>query len=304
MFARRKGATWQVFAPAKVNLTLRILGRRNDGFHELETIMSPVALYDRLSFRPAAPGRRRWGFTCSAAPGLPSVPDGPENLVCQALHGLAEAAGVEPHGEFMLHKRIPAAAGLGGGSSDAAAALRLANRAWGLHLPDSRLRPLAESLGSDVPFFLSPGTALCRGRGEQIDRLESAPALPAVIVKPTQGVSTPAAFAALGLRPHDQTPPAALAAPTVAALAAVQSADWMALRRWVRNALQTAAEGLCEQISRIRFACKRLDVVAHCMTGSGSAYFAICRTARHAQRVAARLRAQNLGMVFATATCR
>ena len=305
MFARRTGSAYEVLAPAKLNLHLSILCRRDDGFHELETIMAPVSLHDRLAYSPANGDDAGFRFSCrNVAPGLPAPPQGDDNLAYRALLCLAAEAGVPPRGDFQLEKRIPAAAGLGGGSSDAAAALTLANRVWGIHYPTSRLADMAAALGSDVPFFLAGGAAACRGRGEQITPLPNAPSLPVVIVKPNAGVSTPAAFAALNMPPKTTRPSESFSARLAAAACAVLAADWGALSAAATNALQNAAERLCPAIARIRRAFERLDVPAHCMTGSGSAYFAICRSARHARRIAALVRAQNLGMVFASATCR
>lgn len=301
MFARSRGSACEVLAPAKLNLTLRIVGRRTDGFHELETIMAPVSLYDRLVYRPA---EQEFRFRCESPGDAVVAPAGPENLACRALVRLAEAAGVEPRGDFLLVKQIPAAAGMGGGSSDAAAALRLANHAWRLNWSDAALAPMALELGSDVPFFLGGRPALCRGRGERIERLPRLPSLPIVAVKPPEGVSTPAAFAALGLSPGEQVDVTESGADAALAVATLASARWSALRGIVANGLQRVAERLCESVARVRREFESQDVVAHCMTGSGSASFAICRSMRHAQRVAARVRTQELGTVFVAATRR
>ncbi|MBX3432160.1 MAG: 4-(cytidine 5'-diphospho)-2-C-methyl-D-erythritol kinase [Pirellulales bacterium] len=307
MFARRNGSAWSVLAPAKLNLCLDILGRRFDGFHELESVMTPVALYDRLEYSPGSLGTGE-PFSFAALPwrrDAPLAPAGDDNLACRAVRRLADAAGIEPQGRFLLRKSIPMAAGLGGGSSDAAAALVLANAAWGLGYDRPRLAGLAAELGSDVPFFLAGGPACCRGRGEIVEPLAALPRLPVVIVKPPQGVSTPAAYAALGLARGSAPEHAERRSGSSAdrLTAAWRAGAWSRFRTLVVNRLQAAAEGLCSAVDAIAAAAARLDVLAHAMTGSGSAYFAICRSANHAHRIAACFRGQRLGTVYATATC-
>ncbi|MCS6802150.1 MAG: 4-(cytidine 5'-diphospho)-2-C-methyl-D-erythritol kinase [Chloroflexota bacterium] len=149
-------------APAKLNLTLNVLGRRADGYHEVRTVLQTVSLFDELTFAPAADLR----FTCSD-PRLA----GPDNLVLRAARLLQQQAGVAAGAAIHLLKRIPVASGLGGGSSDAAAALLGLSRLWGLEYSREQLQPLAAQLGSDVPFFLWGGTALAEGRGERITPL-------------------------------------------------------------------------------------------------------------------------------------
>lgn len=151
-----------LLAPAKLNLTLDVLRRRPDGFHELRTILQTVSLADELSLEASDEVR----VSCSD-PALA----GPSNLVGRAAALLRDRAGVQAGAAIHLEKRIPTAAGLGGGSSDAAATLLGLNRLWRLDWPRERLLPIAALLGSDVPFFLWGGTALAEGRGERITTL-------------------------------------------------------------------------------------------------------------------------------------
>lgn len=148
-------------APAKLNLGLWIVRRRPDGYHDILTIFQAVDLCDVLEVRPRLRGFR---LDCRA----PGVPTGPGNLVLRAARRLAREAGTRTGAEFRLRKEIPAGAGLGGGSSDAAAALVLLDRLWGLGLGNRRLARLGLEIGSDVPFFLRGGTALGRGRGSRL----------------------------------------------------------------------------------------------------------------------------------------
>jgi 4-diphosphocytidyl-2-C-methyl-D-erythritol kinase len=179
-----------VRAYAKINRSLEVVRTRPDGYHELRTIFQSIALHDRLTLR-AAKGPLR--VTCDD----PACPSGEDNLVWRAAAAVWRAAGRAglPGGVTVrIQKRIPMRAGLGGGSSDAAAALRGFTALWRVRLAPDRLRRLARALGADVPFFLDGGTALGRGRGDRLTRLDDAPPAWAVIVVPPFGVSTRDAF--------------------------------------------------------------------------------------------------------------
>ena len=157
-------------APAKLNLTLDVLGLRPDGYHELRSVMQTVSLYDDLTVRVNAP---EWRIACATA----SVPHGEDNLILRAAREYVKRAGIETSGiEFALVKRIPMQAGLGGGSADAAACLRALDRIYGA-LPQDELLDVAASVGSDVPFCLLGGTRLCTGRGEKMTLLRRRGAL-------------------------------------------------------------------------------------------------------------------------------
>ena len=162
-------------APAKVNLTFEALGRRADGYHEVRTVLHAISLADEIAFAPAddlilAMEPPEEGAFSSAA----AAPAGEDNLVLRAARLLRREAGVKAGAAIRLRKRIPVAAGLGGGSSDAATALRGLRRLWGLDLDADALRELAAQLGSDVPFFVTGGAALAEGRGERLTPLPPA----------------------------------------------------------------------------------------------------------------------------------
>jgi 4-diphosphocytidyl-2-C-methyl-D-erythritol kinase len=194
-------------APAKLNLTLAVVGRRPDGYHALHTIMAPVGLADRLSVAPSAVDH-----DTLRVEGRDAGPAG-DNLVLRAIAAARTAArprwpaapATPPFLAARLEKHIPVAAGLAGGSSDAAAALDAALEAWGAELPHDERERIAASIGSDVPFFLAGGLALVEGRGERVTRLGtiSGPPPGLLIVTPEAHVSTPAVFAAYdaGARP-------------------------------------------------------------------------------------------------------
>jgi 4-diphosphocytidyl-2-C-methyl-D-erythritol kinase len=308
MYARNVGAAWEIFAPAKLNLYLEVLGRREDGFHELETLMSPIRLYDRLQWRShgedwSEPFSLRLDPFSSSGP-RENVPSDERNLVWQAAHLLAEVAGREPTGEITLTKRIPMQAGLGGGSSDAAAALVLLNAVWRTGLSSSRLSELAARLGSDVPFFLADQLAICRGRGERVELVDRSRRLNVVVACPPVGVPTAAAYCELDAQPVHSAPRQESARRLEALLKNLQTGSLAAAGRWMSNRLQSAAERLCPWIRQLGMAFASTGCYAHLLTGSGSAYFGIMRSARQARRVAGLLSAANLGTVFATSTCR
>jgi 4-diphosphocytidyl-2-C-methyl-D-erythritol kinase len=183
----------------KVNLLLNILGKRADGFHELETVMHPVAFCDHLTFEHAGAGIQ---LSCSD----PRLPVNSKNLVYQAAALFAKSAGFGPGEGLRIHlqKNIPVAAGLGGGSGNAATTLLALNELFGQPLPAVKLAELAASLGSDTPFFLQAGPALATGRGEVIQPLDAFPAMRGVcfvLIHPGFGISTPWAYQQLASFP-------------------------------------------------------------------------------------------------------
>jgi 4-diphosphocytidyl-2-C-methyl-D-erythritol kinase len=308
MYLRRDQLTRIARAPAKLNLYLEILGRRADGFHELETLMVPIGLSDTLNFRSLPPAEEGSAGeilldvkTCNPVRSLqpaPAIPAGRENLVVRALELLRERSGCELGARVTLVKRIPVAAGLGGGSSDAAAALQLANSAWNLHWPIQRLVALGAALGSDVPFFLARGPALCRGRGERVEPIRRTPRRWFVIVKPPAALSTAKVYEShASLRETaKRRPPGDLQL----AAGAYGTTSILQARRWMFNRLQSAAAAISPWVDRLRSTFDKLDLPGHQLTGSGSAYFGVCRHAQHAQRLGNILRMQELGLVYVT----
>ena len=175
-----------VTANAKLNLSLEIIGRRDDGFHELVSVMQAIDLADELVALPAPDG------SVSLECNDPALADSADNTVLTAARLLKEAAGVEQGARLLLRKSIPVAAGLGGGSADGAAALVALARLWNVAVPHDRLMDLAAGVGSDVPFFLGESpTALVEGRGETITALPSLPQAWAVILIPEVPVPSP-----------------------------------------------------------------------------------------------------------------
>lgn len=180
------------FAPAKVNLTLHVLGRRVDSYHEIESLVAFADVGDRLTFHPGVHLELDVRGPTAAASGA-----GSDNLVLKAAHALADRVGGLRVGSFMLDKQLPVAAGLGGGSSDAAAALRLLARHNDLSLDDDRVRAAARATGADVPVCLDPRARMMRGVGEILSDPMTLPPLSAVLVNPGVAVPTKDVFAAL-----------------------------------------------------------------------------------------------------------
>lgn len=195
--SRPAANTRVVEAPAKVNLFLRVLGTRPDGYHELETLILPISLADRLEVHADAdPSFRTLSISLDVTGEdalIRDVPRDETNLVVRAGLALADRTAVRGFADIALDKRIPSAAGLGGGSSDAAAALRALNELWGCGLDDPALREVGGSIGSDVPALMMGGPALARGRGERVEAV-AVRALSLLVVTFPFGVSTPDAF--------------------------------------------------------------------------------------------------------------
>jgi 4-diphosphocytidyl-2-C-methyl-D-erythritol kinase len=301
MHVRHTATHVEILAPAKINLFLGVLARRPDGFHEIETLMAAVTVFDTLTFtgtpNPAIVLDCRWAYGLSAAQrasgksSLGDLPIDSRNLVVRAVELLRQRAGHNRGASIALVKRIPAEAGLGGASSDAAAALVAANLGWNLDWPVERLAEVAAELGSDVPFFLTAGYAICKGRGERIEP-RTLPRLHLAIVRPPAGLSTPGVYA------RCMPSGAAGGAATVAAALAKGNIAPAPPNVW-KNDLQPAARSLSEWIDKSLAALDDAGAVKSQMSGSGSSCFGLCRSARHARRVANRLRARGIGLTFA-----
>jgi 4-diphosphocytidyl-2-C-methyl-D-erythritol kinase len=306
MYSVRSGSTVIIHAPAKLNLHLEVLGRRSDGYHELETLMAAIGVVDTLRISPGPPGNVRlvcrWAYGRAASSrdhgSLGELPPENENIVVRAVELLRRKAGIDAGARMELVKRIPSAAGLGGASSNAAAALLGANEIWKLGWPREQLAALASELGSDVPFFLNtgmlgPGAAICRGRGERIQAIPARCRLDCVVVRPPHGLSTPAVFKQC--RPAEQT---VSVEPMVAA---IRLGNSLQVARNLMNRLEEPAASLSPWIERLLRELARVGSLGCRMSGSGSSCFGVFRHRRAAQRAARRLRAARLGTVYATA---
>lgn len=259
--------------------------------------MLSVGLYDTLRISECPSGiitlhcvdARPRGAARSAAD--QQLPAGSDNLVLRAAELLRESTGTHRGAHITLFKRIPLAAGLAGGSSDAAATLAGLNQLWGLGLPAGDLQRLAARLGSDIPFFLeSRAAAICRGRGEIIEPVQIPLRLHFVIARPRTGLSTALVFR------HCQP-----GRPGWSASDLAESLKAGRLRRAAQlfqNTLQEPAESLNADVTRLKAAFSRQPFLGHLMSGSGTGYFGLCAHRRQAQQLASRLRATRLGDVF------
>lgn len=270
----RGGRRLVLRAAAKVNLALEILGRRADGYHDLVTVLAAVDLADRLIIEddPAVELR-----TTAAG-----VPADERNLALRAVRALAAAAGVERGARITLDKRIPVAAGLGGGSADAAAVLVGLNRLWRLRWPARRLAEVAAGLGADVPFFLGPGPALATGRGDRLQRL-AAGSLALVLVNPGFEVSTAEAYAAV--TPADYTD----GRRGREAARALARRQWSALAACLYNGLEAPVAARHPEIARIKAALLAAGAQGAAMSGSGPTVFGVARSWDQARQLRARL---------------
>ncbi len=261
---------------AKINLTLEILGKRADGYHEVRSVMQTIGLADRLEVSPAA----ELSFACSDA-ALAT----PDNLVYRAARLLQAEYGVRRGAALQLEKRIPVAAGLGGGSSDAAGTIIALNRLWGLQLCLAELQQLGATLGSDVPFFLTGGTALATGRGERITPLPPLPRHWIVLVLLPRTLSTAAVYGAV--TPADYTSGIA----TADTAAAAQRGALSPQSRW-HNALARPARVLEPEVSAAQNALTQAGAPHAHVSGSGPTVFAVCGDKDTAHALAGRLHVQ------------
>ncbi|MPT22232.1 MAG: 4-(cytidine 5'-diphospho)-2-C-methyl-D-erythritol kinase [Starkeya sp.] len=264
-------------APAKVNLTLRVLGRRADGYHDLSSVVAFAGAGDRLSLLPAAELS-----LALEGPGAPVLAGEADNLVLKAARALAARVPGLVLGRFTLAKRLPVAAGLGGGSADAAAALRLLARANGLAVEDERLFAAALATGSDVPACLYGRSCLMAGRGEAISAL-ALPRFGAVLVNPRVAVATAEVFRALALAPGTSRDAGGAAFPPLPSRAALL--EWLATEP---NDLEPPARMLAPVLGDVE---RALGATAGArlvrMSGSGATMFSLyddCRAAAAAAR--------------------
>jgi 4-diphosphocytidyl-2-C-methyl-D-erythritol kinase len=266
-----------VWAPAKVNLFLEVLGKRPDGYHEIATLMIAVGLYDTLVFKEEPSGDVRLRAN------VRDLSTGADNLVMRAVELMKQHTGCKRGAAIRLIKRIPIGGGLAGGSADAAAALAGLNQLWHLGLDVKDLAGLAAQLGSDVPFFFATRAAWCTGRGEQVLPIELGRTLYFVLVCPPFGLATADVYRNATVPDQPRTGDEIRAA--------VATGEVEEIGRLLHNRLQPAAERLCPALTRFRDRLAALVPAGHLMSGSGSSYFALCRHRDEARRLAHALRA-------------
>ena len=267
-------------APAKINLFLEVPGRRADGYHELVTCMAPLAWADELTFTAAD----RLSLTCDD----PSLPLDTDNLVLKAALALQRQTATNHGAAIGLTKRIPSTAGLGGGSSDAVTTLRGLNQLWNTQLSEPELMNLAAQIGSDVPFFLAQSWAWCRGRGEQVTPCKSGISIPLLLVCPLAGLSTAAVYQTLNAPSLDVGKQQARGESAMAE--AIRMSNLQAISHLLYNRLQLPAERCLPLVGELRQLFAQAASQGLClgslMSGSGSSYFAVCRSQQETQQLA------------------
>lgn len=278
-----------LFCPAKLNLYLAVTGRRADGFHDLVSVVTPLAFGDELEaeLRPGSGEEPRFTLACDA----PGVPLDGTNLVLKAAQAFAAATGWDGAAHFRLQKRIPTGAGLGGGSSNAVAALRALDRLAGTALPAQRLEALAAGLGSDCALFLRSGPVIMRGRGEQVEDLHEGAAgrlrgRRVIVFKPSFGIATPWAYGRMVARGTDY-----IARDEAEAALACWLADTQApVAALLANNMQPAAFEKYVALPLLLTRLHREFGVATLMSGSGSACFALADDPAQEAAVVVRIR--------------
>ena len=274
-------------SPCKVNLILNILGKRPDGFHELETVMHPIKVCDGMTFERVGTGLH---LTCSH----PELPCDAHNLVHRAATAFLAAAGIKETEGVRIHlqKNLPLAGGIGGGSANAAVTFTALNELFGAPLPLAKMHELAAVLGSDVPFFLYEKPALATGRGEQVQSLEPVAALQGkafFLVHPGFGISTPWSYQNLARFPVDQNGRPGRAANLVTSL---QNGDWDGIRTDTYNSLEAPAFDKFPVLQLYKQFLRENGALVSLMSGSGSTTFAIFESLTAAQATAETFKAK------------
>ena len=259
-------------APAKINLSLDVLYKRADGYHEMEMVMTSIDLADRIVLKTIEEDR----IVIQSTNGF--LPLDQRNHAYKAAKLLKETYQIEKGVNISIEKKIPIAAGLAGGSSDAAATLRGLNRLWHLNLSNDELALLGEQIGSDVPYCIYGGTVYATGRGEKIKQIDTLPQCWVVLVKPKKGISTWTIFENLSFEQlvHPETKKM---------LAAIQEKNYIQMASSTGNALETVSAIKQPDIKRIKKKMLQFGADAALMSGSGPTVYALCEKYSKAQRV-------------------
>ncbi len=259
-------------APAKINLSLDVLSKRDDGYHNVEMIMTTIDLSDRIEFHELKKDR----ITISLESRF--VPSDERNLAYKAAALFKERYGIKAGVHIKIEKNIPVSAGLGGGSSDAAAVLRGLNRLWSKNLSLKELACLGAELGTDVPFCVYGGTGIATGRGENVELLKSAPACWVVLAKPNIGVSSGAVFQQIKL--HEIEHPN-----TEKLMKALGENDFSMICAHLGNALESITMALHPEVRHIKETMMQAGATGTLMSGSGPTVYGLAMQESKAQRI-------------------
>ncbi|SHK34685.1 4-(cytidine 5'-diphospho)-2-C-methyl-D-erythritol kinase [Desulforamulus aeronauticus] len=271
-------------AHGKINLTLDVLSRRPDGYHDVEMIMQSIALHDTLRIED-----QEEEIMLTAAGQPVSIDE--DNLIIKAARLLQQQTGTQRGAKIHLQKEIPVAAGLAGGSTDAAATLRGLNELWQLGLSRKQLMELGVRLGADVPFCLLGGTAIARGIGEELTPLPAAPNFGVVLVKPAFGVSTAAVYRGLNVASLRQHPR------TNSMVDALRFGQLSAVADELGNVLESVTLGLYPELQEIKETLTEVGCQGVLMSGSGPTIFGLTEDAAAAIKLARQLALPNCKVV-------
>lgn len=267
-----------VKAPAKINLSLDVLYRRPDGYHEVDMIMTMVDLADRIGLEERDDEEIRLWSTSGI------IPLDERNLAWQAAELFRRRYGIRRGVNIAIYKEIPVAAGLAGGSSDAAAVLKGLNRLWGVGAPLEELLVMGEELGSDVPFCLLQGTARATGRGEQLEPLPPMPSCWVVLAKPPHGMSTADVYGQLDVDAIAERPD------TPALVAALKKRDFQGIVRQMRNVLEPVVFARHPEVAALKERMLRFTKRGVLMSGSGPTVYALLEQETQARKLMRDLR--------------
>lgn len=259
-------------APAKINLSLDVIGKRSDGYHDVEMIMTTIDLADRVRIYTIEQDRIEVSLESRY------VPSDERNLAFKAAIAFKRRYGLPSGVHIHIEKNIPVSAGLGGGSTDAAAVLRGLNRLWSLGIPMRELADLGASIGTDVPFCVYGNTAIATGRGEKIEPLASPPSCWVVLAKPNIGVSTRAIFQQINLREvvHPNTREI---------IHALSSKEFARMCNSVGNVLEDVTLKLYPEVQRIKDIMKQMGAPGVLMSGSGPTVYSLVENYSKAKRI-------------------
>lgn len=259
-------------APAKINLLLDVIKKRDDGYHDVEMIMATVDLADRIELHPLQEDCIKISLESRY------VPDDERNLAYQAASIIKKMYNIKQGIHIKIDKNIPVSAGLGGGSSDAAAVLRGLNKLWALHLPTQKLSEIGAEIGSDVPFCVYGSTAIATGRGEIIEELPAPPMCWVVLAKPDIGVSTRTIFQRLNIK--ELTHPN-----TDRMIHALKKQDFRTLCANTGNVLEPITMRLYPEVKRIKNKMQQAGARGVVMSGSGPTIYGLTESQNKAQRI-------------------
>ncbi|ODS33384.1 MAG: 4-diphosphocytidyl-2-C-methyl-D-erythritol kinase [Candidatus Scalindua rubra] len=272
-------------APAKINLFLEVLGKRDDGYHEIETVMQEIDLVDNLWFEEIQEGVK---LKCENG----NIPLDENNLVCKATNLIMKECGIKKGVLINLEKKIPVGAGLGGGSSDAAATLKALNSLWKIGLNDIELMEFAAKLGSDIPFFINGKTSLCSGRGEKILPVEVKSRLNYLVIFPNIKISTITIYKNLKIDLTKKRKDVSFL------LNALKYSNVTTIGKLLYNRLEKVIFKLYPDLLHIKSSLACFNFCGLSISGSGSAFFGLCNNRNQAETIKKKIELSGTGNVF------